>query len=158
MKYLGTIYIDENDNVHITDPGYDNDLWCNATINNFKKGLYEIYTYHKDNCVARIKLLHRDMKHLDKITDYNITLDCIGVDAGLCGFFINKPNYNHDEWASICDYLNMFESPIQTCVTVDTPFKCTGAVCSSGYGDGLYRASLKVDASSKFYCCEVKFL
>ena len=52
----------------------------------------------------------------------------IGVDAGLAGFFHNKPDYTDGEWAAFCDRVRHGD----VWLTKD------GFYSSSGYGDGCY--------------------
>lgn len=52
----------------------------------------------------------------------------IGVDAGLAGFFMNKPDYTDDEWSDFCDYIR----------NGDAWIKNEGFFSSSGNGDGCY--------------------
>lgn len=52
----------------------------------------------------------------------------IGVDAGLAGFFHNKPDYSDEEWGRFCDRVHNGDAWL----TED------GFYSSSGYGDGCY--------------------
>lgn len=52
----------------------------------------------------------------------------IGVDAGLAGFFHNKPDYSDEEWSAFCDRISRGDAWL----TED------GFYSSSGYGDGGY--------------------
>ena len=52
----------------------------------------------------------------------------IGVDAGLAGFFHNKPDYSDEEWGRFCDRVRNGDAWL----TED------GFYSSSGYGDGCY--------------------
>ena len=93
------------DKIDITDPCYDKDVWCR--INNFpiEPGTYECYTFEANNeetggwgnRIARIGI------RKDKAI-YYAREGSIGVDAGLAGFFIDKPNYTDDEWCKICHF------------------------------------------------------
>ena len=52
----------------------------------------------------------------------------IGVDAGLAGFFHNKPDYTDDEWAAFCDRVSHGDAWLIK----------DGFYSTSGYGDGCY--------------------
>jgi hypothetical protein len=52
----------------------------------------------------------------------------IGVDAGLAGFFNDKPDYTDDEWSEFCDSIRNGNAWIRD----------EGFFSSSGYGDGCY--------------------
>ena len=55
----------------------------------------------------------------------------IGVDAGLAGFYQDKPDFTDDEWSEFCD--KVFDEDEREAHFID------GGVCSSsGYGDGGY--------------------
>lgn len=155
MSKLGTIQIKETDKVYITDPGYKDGTWCQARIN-MLPGLYKIYYYTtNDGTISSFKLVHSNINN--KNLNF-ISLDYIGVDAGLCGMFLNKPNYTNEEWIDICTYLERAPYPTALKVTKESPFKCEGFVTSSGYGDGCYSALLGVDTEGNIISCKVKFL
>lgn len=52
----------------------------------------------------------------------------IGVDAGLAGFFHNKPDYSDEEWGEFCDRVRNGDAWLIE----------DGFYSSSGYGDGCY--------------------
>ena len=56
----------------------------------------------------------------------------IGVDAGLAGFFWNKPDFTDSEWNEFCDKLDKNNE-------VAYLDEGMGFWCSSGYGDGIYK-------------------
>ena len=115
------------DKIDITDPCYNKDVWCR--INNFpiSAGTYECYVRMADNeetggwgeRVARIGI------RKDKADRY-VRKGSIGVDAGLAGFFNNKPDYT-DEQRSEFVYRDGNAWIIED-----------GFYSTSGYGDGAY--------------------
>lgn len=117
------------DKIDITDPCYNKDVWCR--INNFPitPGVYECYVVEADNeetggwgtRIARIGIRKDKANHYERKGN-------IGVDAGLAGFFINKPNYTDDEWHKICDEIS----------GKDVSLAADHFFSSSGYGDGAY--------------------
>lgn len=117
------------DKIEITDPCYDKDVWCR--INNFPiiPGEYECYivvanneeTGSWGNRVAKIGIR---MDHADTFEKKGF----IGVDGGLAGFFINKPDYSDDEWKEFCHKIEEGNTWIFD----------EGFFSSSGYGDGSY--------------------
>lgn len=100
-KKIGTM--DFHGSVDITDPCYNRDVWCRMTDVKIRKGVYTcIAWHHKDKgtfdsgepyCYDVIGIIgiyldgvipcQKDMKEIGSI----------GVDAGLAGFFHNKPDY-----------------------------------------------------------------
>ena len=132
-KKIGTKYFEGV--VDITDPCYDKDVWCrtNATV---KAGEYECYIWrhtdkgvyngeeYKDVRVGIVAIYSNGIPHARSM-EY---IGDIGVDAGLAGFFINKPDYNDDEWSEFCDSIREGDAWIRD----------EGFFSSSGYGDGVY--------------------
>ena len=126
-KVYGTI--DLPDKIDITDPCYNKDVWCR--INNFpiSAGKYTCYIKVANNSetsgfgkrVARIGI------RKDKADRYS-RKGSIGVDAGLAGFFVNKPNYNDNEWMEFCERISSDKAWL-----IDNGF-----YSESGYGDGCY--------------------
>lgn len=113
--------------IDITDPCYDKDVWCR--INNFpiSAGTYECYIKIADNeetngwgeRVARIGIRKEKPDHYEYKGN-------IGVDAGLAGFFINKPDYDDKQWKD-------FVYREGKAWIIDDGF-----YSDSGYGDGGY--------------------
>lgn len=129
IKHFGGI-------VDITDPCYHKDVWCRMTAevkdgeyycniwSNTKKEIYDGEEF-KDTRVGVIGI------YLDGIIPSQRQMECIGeigVDAGLAGFFMNKPDYNDDEWNAFCNSIRKGNAWI----------KDEGFFSSSGYGDGEY--------------------
>jgi len=56
----------------------------------------------------------------------------ISVDAGLAGFFWNKPDFTDEQWNDFCDSLDDLSKNAYL-------EKNMGFWCSSGYGDGMYK-------------------
>ena len=122
--------------IDITDPCYNKDVWCrmNATV---KAGTYECrvwkqtekYEYegkeHKYQIVGIIGI------YLDGIIPPQKQMEeigSIGVDAGLAGFFMNKPDYTDEQWTEFCESI----------CKGDAWIKDEGFFSSSGDGDGCY--------------------
>ena len=134
----GSGTMDFHGSVDITDPCYNRDVWCRMTDVKIRKGVYTcIAWHHKDKgtfdngepyCYDVIGIIgiyldgvipcQKDMKEIGSI----------GVDAGLAGFFHNKPDYTDGEWAAFCDRVRHGD----VWLTKD------GFYSSSGYGDGCY--------------------
>lgn len=127
MEYVGKIELGTN--VDITDPCYKKGTWCRMTVE-CEPGIYNGYAEMIDEGEWGIRVASLSIFKGDKI--YNIEemeyIGDIGVDAGLAGFFNNKPDFSDDEWDDLCnktregDYWNLYN----------------GIFSSSGYGDGGY--------------------
>jgi len=119
-------YKDFTDKIDITDPCYNRDVWCRINGFPITPGEYECYIVTKKtrygNRVARIGIR---MEKADSFT----MIGSIGVDAGMAGFFNDKPDYTDAEWDKFCHMVEGNESAW----LLDEGF------CSnSGYGDGGY--------------------
>ena len=142
--FAGTIQI-KGDEVDVTDPCYDKNVWCRTKVKIYP-GTYECYADFADfNCwgsscmrcyiVNNAKgLKKRALKELKESARLKA---CIGVDAGMAGFFDNKPDFDDGEWSKLCDYTLAEETKgkqtfIRTFKTGD------GFWTTSGFGDGAY--------------------
>ena len=141
---VGSIDI-ADDKIDITDPCYDNSsIWC-RTQKPIIPGKYNCYAGEGSNKAwgRRIYALILLANGLDLNGKYDVqNVGKIGVDAGLAGFFVNKPDYSDDEWDRICEYLFKKECSRQSkrfwIVDEDTPLLCKGFFSESGAGDGEY--------------------
>lgn len=120
--------------VSVTDPCYDDEPRLRAKCG-VRAGSYIGAVSEKDcgdwgNRIEAIAICHEDFAS-DNIFElpYTNRIDGIGVDAGLAGFFQDKPNYSDDEWNYLCSN-NFFNK--------DYGMLDCGFWCSSGYGDGYY--------------------
>lgn len=134
--HKGTITFTK-DVIDVTDPCYDKDVWCRSTLP-IKPGEYEwqaVEMEHTGGYGPRIYSLSIFQKGATLRKKRGEIVAYIGVDAGLAGFFEDKPDYNDKAWNAICDYLG----GKNVCVAEkENPFKCVGICSDSGYGDGEY--------------------
>ena len=119
-------HINLNKNINITDPSYDEDVWCR--INNFPipAGEYECYVRVLNNKETegfgdRIAVCGIRKEKPDQYQ----RIGMIGVDSGMAGFFN-------------CDNKKVFENMIQHGYTDDVFAGDDYFYTSSGYGDGGY--------------------
>lgn len=148
-KKIGTM--DFHGGVDITDPCYDKDTWCRINGLKIAEGEYECGVYYRQTLLT----LYGKTETWDEVACIGIYLGgvektgsiCnalensgefpadwsligeIGVDAGLAGFFHNKPDYSNEEWTTFCDRL---KGKDDTWITED------GFFSKSGGGDGCY--------------------
>ena len=123
--------------VDITDPCYNRDVWCRMNDVKIKEGDYTCIAWFQtdkfeyegksftDERVAIIGI-YRDgyiphQKAMQEIGE-------IGVDAGMAGFFHNKPDYDDKEWGIFCRQTSQGDVWLME----------DGFCSSSGYGDGCY--------------------
>lgn len=141
--------------VDITDPCYNKDVWCSVQAK-VKAGEYDCFIWQHTK---------KFMWHGEEVTDVRVgvigiylngvipqqkymdRVGEIGVDAGLAGFFMNKPDYNDEEWEAFCDSIQEGNSWI----------KDEGFFSRSGYGDGFYPVYAKRDGN-EIVALEIRFL
>lgn len=151
MKIKNTImagHITLGNTVDVTDPCYDKDVWCRCTIKNVAAGKYACYAIIADEGsfgqrVAKARIVLDDGSDAAKDTQarvqkgrswrYNTT---IGVDAGVAGFFADKPDFDDDQWSELCDW--MFSQEEDRAFVKRFDNETDGFWTSSGYGDGCY--------------------
>lgn len=130
--------MDFHGSVDITDPCYNKDVWCRMNNVKISEGEYACYVWR-----------HTDKGKYEDGTPYSYLLvgaigiyrngdiprqkdmeeiGSIGVDAGLAGFFHNKPDYSDEEWGRFCDRVRNGDAWLIE----------DGFYSSSGYGDGCY--------------------
>lgn len=142
--------------IDITDPCYDKDVWCRLNGIEIQEGNYECvswilhdtYTYdgEQHNCtniaIAGIYLNGTipDEEGMEQIGS-------IGVDAGLAGFFNNKPDYDDDQWHAFCEQI----------LNGDAWITEDGFFTSSGYGDGCYPVTA-FKLNDKIVALEIQFI
>ena len=127
LKYIGELELGTK--VDITDPCYDKDVWCRMTTD-CEPGLYKGYVEMSDEGdwgmrVATVSIFKGDKMWGIEEMEY---IGNIGVDAGLAGFFNDKPDFSDTEWNEFCGKIN----------DGDAWNLYNGIFSSSGYGDGCY--------------------
>lgn len=156
-----------NGKVDITDPCYDKDVWCRTTIK-VKQGIYNCYvrlltqdytdrygTVVRDIRVSNIFMVIDEYNNevydeidADALDNWEY-IDSIGVDAGLAGFFENKPDYDDNEWGKLCE--NVFFNGIYGVLDC-------GFWCSSGYGDGNYPCYRRCNKNDETIAIMIEFI
>ena len=161
---IGTIEFSGNE-IDITDPCYDKDVFCRAR-RKILPGRYDCYveTGKIDGyrIVCTLTILTKSVDLGDKTLRARKE-GYIGVDAGVAGFFENKPDYDDSDWNKICSYIYPKTAASGTAhpdiwlVDESTPLKCRGFFSQSGYGDGMY-AFYQLTSGGKFAGYKIKFL
>lgn len=99
-----------------------------------------------------ISVMHKD--HFNKIpippNDKRWEeIGTIGVDAGMAGFFPDKPDFNEAEWSALCEMTYESKKPAYF-------KKGLGFWASSGYGDGVYAVSV-IKENDKTIAVQIEF-
>lgn len=129
MKDL-KMYVDETDVVRASDPCYDHDVYCTWEVMGMRSGIY--HATPMECSPEKFSIIHENYLNEDL---EKVKVGTIGVDSGMAGFFIGKPNFEkYEEWI---DFLKKY--------VYDRfgPFKCEWGVFSNTYyGDGTYNVYL----------------
>lgn len=142
---VGERFYDDTE-VTITDPCYDNGTWCTEAIK-IKSGVYDCIAWERlyketdyDGKPYEYTRVMRSGIYLKDELDYKICdgydrfyIGDIGVDAGLAGFFQNKPDYTHTEWHEFVEELKDENGKFRS-----YQIRPEGFFTESGWGDGGY--------------------
>lgn len=124
--------------VDITDPCYDQGVWCRMNSVPIKPGKYTCIIWrqrerfkidgepHVSDIVGIIGIYLEGIIPPQKSMEW---IGNIGVDAGLAGFFHDKPDFTDAQWTAFCDQIK----------TGDAWLTDLGFFSVSGYGDGAYK-------------------
>lgn len=155
---VGTRFFDETP-VTATDPGYDNETWCIRTGIKVQPGKYTCVAWrgterwrHEGKRRSRrrtmICAIYLDGKIPSQEEWESMSIiGNIGVDAGLAGFFQNKPNYSNEEWLALCDKIANKSWYITD----------EGFFTESGYGDGSYYVYGRKNNAGLYTALEIRF-
>lgn len=143
--------------IDITDPCYNKNVWCRLNNVKIKEGEYRCIVGKQrtryedcfgklryDTRIAKIGIYRGDISDVRKLEE----IGEIGVDAGLAGFFNNKPDYNDEEWSELCSAIEGKDYLINE----------EGFFSSSGYGDGCYPVYAEKDANGEIISLEIIFM
>lgn len=144
--YAGTITFTK-DTIDVTDPCYDKGVWCRSTLP-IKPGKYTWWAEENtESYGTRIHSLSIFQEGAIPLRKRGETVAYIGVDAGLAGFFEDKPDYDDEEWSAICDYLH---NKNVARAEKENRFKCVGICSASGDGDGEYEVVKLYDVKGRW--------
>ena len=151
-NHVGTICLDKG-TVEITDPCYTKNVWCRMEAN-VMPGTYNCYAYRGVDGVwgSRIWINQiviadgDEAAYAEELANDTFAweeIGEIGVDAGMAGFFRDKPNFSEKEWRELCDWLchcppsehnpnGIKDAYVKSFATGD------GFWTESGCGDGAY--------------------
>ncbi|MBE5040788.1 LPD28 domain-containing protein [Ructibacterium gallinarum] len=142
--FAGTIEI-KADRIDVTDPGYDKDVWCRMKAP-IIPGNYECYAEFEDfpdwgNRCVRNYIINSNpffkRRALYRLRNNYTYIGNIGVDAGLAGFFDNKPDFDDAASMDVCSFMDAVEKGGSK-VFVKHFETGDGFWTHSGFGDGFY--------------------
>lgn len=159
-EYIGTITI-TNGVIDATDPRSNN--LNTGRVNDIKicNGDYECYAVYETgelNHVARCRLVLDDKKTMKKVQkdmfwrEYSPN---VGVDSGIAGFFVNKPDFDDEEWNKFCDD---FDDNSHKFIYENSKGDSFGFCTESGYGNGIYSVGAIRNDEGEITALEIRFL
>lgn len=145
--------------ISVTDPCYDSDTWCRLDNIKVIPGTYKCISYvvpkegsgQWDAGRTMIAQICLEGHNSPQQNAKRKRLGSIGVDAGLAGFYQNKPDYTNEEWSNFCDSFYDSKGNDKGYLITEHGF-CT----SSGYGDGEYDV-YAYECKDGIYCVEIEF-
>ena len=132
----GTVVF-EATQLDVTDPGYDKDVWCRLKVDIVPgEYIYKAYIRNIDGSKERVTQLSIiNISAKSRVRIGKLVGD-IGVDAGLAGFFENKPDYDFKQWEKVCAMLIYYPGVYEA--KKENALQCNGVFSTSGSGDGSY--------------------
>lgn len=151
-KTIGKMYF--GGEIDVTDPCYDKDVWCRMGVT-VKSGEYncvvwrhkEPETLYDEHTAQTVGIIGIYLDGYIPAQKQMRQIGGIGVDAGLAGFFINKPDYTNEQWEEFCASINTGYAWI----------KEDGFFSFSGYGDGWYGV-YAYEQNGEIVALEIRFL
>lgn len=165
IKKVGEIEIC-NGSIDITDPCYDKNVWCRDTFKNMKNGIYSCYVVMSNEgkwgwrvdssaIVYKQKSEKEELDLLHKFQYVKNSIWEIGVDAGMAGYFTDKPDFNDGGWSMLCDSLDLNNNKYWI-RSFDN--NSVGFFTDSGFGDGGYPVFAIADDDDCFIAVKIKFI
>lgn len=145
-----------SDVVDVTDPCYNKDEWCRLNGIKIKEGDYKCVVWMRPDTVVydgkeyddtRVAIIGIYLNGLVPGEKQMEEIGEIGVDAGLAGFFMDKPDYTDEQWHDFCNSIRNGYAWM----------KEEGFFSSSGYGDGFY-AVRAFKMNDEITALEIKFI
>lgn len=134
-KKIGVM--DFHGSVDVTDPCYNRDVWCRMNDVRIRKGEYTCMVWYQtdkgkyDGKPYSYKVVGIIGIYLGGVIPPQKSMKeigSIGVDAGLAGFFHEKPDYSDEDWSAFCSRIAQGDAWLIK----------DGFYSVSGYGDGCY--------------------
>jgi len=141
--------------LRVTDPCYDEVVWCSGTVDNVKNGTWEAFIMTSDfsswgNRVIKLLANHKDYEGISKFEHEDVGFE-VGVDSGQAGIF------DLEEWRKMRhDFKDEWYGDICG-VTNPAGVIPWGVATRSGFGDGGYFAE-KYLKDGKVVGIEVVFI
>lgn len=165
---LGTFQI-TSDKMTVSDPCYDEDVWCKNDLTNVLPGTWRATVYQSDEGEWGQRMSILSAVHEDYADDNNLTRSeapfSVAVDSGQAGLFDAAhyrdstiiPGYGEikEEEPSELWYNHCCEMTLSRIGAGTMPY---GVVSTSGYGDGCYGCYIYTNDSGWIVKVEIEFI
>lgn len=137
--------------IDVTDPCYDADVRGGRFTVEAKPGTYNCFVgINREDRVIGIQIQHVGCWGVGQWAE----IGEIGVDAGLAGFFNDKPDYQKEgRWVDVCRSIDDDEM-----TGVKYFFNKDGFFSHSGYGDGSYKVYARKDKKGQIVGLQIMFI
>ena len=141
--------------VDITDPCYNKDVWCRMQAEvvpgeytcTIWTGKEKINNGEETYTIKTVGIIGIYLGGVVPVQEKMEEIGSIGVDAGLAGFFMNKPDYTHEQWIELCN----------STYGGDAWIRPEGFFSVSGHGDGGYPVYAYKDKDGSITALEIRF-
>lgn len=143
--------------ITVTDPCYNADTWCVIDGVKIKPGRYDCIAWKekeqytdesgKKHSYQTVRICGIYLNGYVPKSVEGEQIGEIGVDAGLAGFFQNKPDYDDEAWSRFCSEIGHKDYMI-------TDY---GFFTSSGNGDGFYPVFAFKNKDGEIVALEIHF-
>ena len=137
MKTIKGTVVFKAKKIDVTDPCYNKDILYRIKVDIIPgEYIYKAYIRKIGNSGNRVTQLSIISVSAKSRVRKGKLVGKIGVDAGLAGFFENKPDYSFKQWDKICNILRDQSGVYEA--KKENELKCRGVFSTSGLGDGYY--------------------
>ena len=139
------------ENLQVTDPCYDKDVWCRLDLK-IKAGKYSCYIW-KQKIKSSTSTYYYEVGIIGMYLNSK-NGNCVIPDVRtreLAGFFNDKPDFTDEQWHNLCDFISAHHN--------DMFYKIKeGVFADSGYGDGEYPVYVYRNNANEITGVEIQFL
>ena len=144
--------------VDITDPPYDRNVWCRKTVNTVP-GTYHCYAAkNSEGRVASCEIILDGIEVKEGMWE---EVCSVGVDTGLAGFFDGKPDFPDKDWRKFYNRISQISnsaSEENDGVYLTDFAGCNSFFTSSGWGDGSYPVYGVRDVNGNYVALRILFI
>ena len=135
----------------ITDPCYDRDVWCRLNDIQISPGKYSVTEFKEGYMTECLMIKNAEEKPVGRNSQKWKYIGEIGVDAGIAGFFWNKPDFSDEQWSAFCEALK--EKEQNSSIIIDEY-----GIYSASQDDGGYSVYGIKNDSDNYTALKIEFI